>query len=75
MFVSTIHKDDVMNASDPDLKETLALCDHVCQALSGSQVLTQVFLVWTACSVLPLDGPLRTEIKHAVHIINHVISL
>lgn len=39
----------------PDLKEVLALCDHVCQTLSGSQILIQVLLVWAARGVLPLD--------------------
>lgn len=45
----------------------LALSDHVCQALGGSQVLTQVFLIRAASSVLPLDWPWETEEN-----INHV---
>lgn len=42
-------------AVNPDLKETLALCDHVGQTLRGSQVLIQVLLIGAACGVLPLD--------------------
>lgn len=41
----------------PDLKQTLALSDHVRQALGGSQVLAQVLLVGAARGVLPLDRP------------------
>lgn len=39
----------------PDLEETLALGDHVRQALGGRQVLVQVLLVGATCGVLPLD--------------------
>lgn len=39
----------------PDLKETLALCDHVREPLRGSQVVTQIFLIGTTRSVLLLD--------------------
>lgn len=45
----------LLQIASPDLKEKLALVDHVCQALGGGQVLTQVLLVRPACGVLPLD--------------------
>lgn len=41
----------------PDLEETLALSDHVRQALRSRQVLVQVLLVRPTCGVLPLDRP------------------
>lgn len=41
----------------PDLKQMLALSDHVGQALSGSQVLVQIFLIRATGGVLPLDWP------------------
>lgn len=38
-----------------DLKEVLALSDHMCQTLSGGKILIQVLLVRPASGVLPLD--------------------
>lgn len=59
-------------AVNPDLKETLALSDHVCQALGGCQVLTQVFLIGAARGVLPLDRPYGREMIQNMETINYV---
>ena len=39
------------------LEQTVALCDHVSEALCRRQVLVQVLLVRSACGVLLLHGP------------------
>lgn len=47
----------LLQTACPDLEETLALSDHVRQALRGCQVLIQVLLVRPTCGVFPLDRP------------------
>lgn len=44
-----------------DPEEFAALLDHVCQAVSGSQVLIQVPLVWLSQCLLPVHHPLTKE--------------
>lgn len=42
-------------------EEFPALLDHMCQAMSGSQVLIQVSLVWLSQCLLPVHYPLTKE--------------
>lgn len=53
------HAAPVFSATDPE--EFPALLDHVCQAMSGSQVLIQVSLVRLSQCLLPVYHPLTEE--------------
>lgn len=44
-------------------EEFPALLDHVCQAMSGSQVLVQVPLVWLPECLFPVHHPLTTKLR------------
>lgn len=47
--------------STTDPEEFPALLDHVCQAVSRSQVLVQVPLVWLSQCLFPVHHPLTSE--------------
>lgn len=49
----------VLLSTDPE--EFPALLDHVCQAMSGSQVLIQVSLIWLSQCLLPVHHPMTEE--------------
>lgn len=50
-----------------DPEEFPALLDHVCQAMSGSEVFIQVPLVWFSECLLPVHHPLKEEGKGKGH--------
>lgn len=58
-LTESTHSAPLLVATDPE--EFPALLDHVCQAMSGSQVLVQVSLVRLSQRLLPVHHPLAKE--------------
>lgn len=56
LFMFTLTFQSIHSTTDPE--EFPALLDHVCQAMSGSQVLIQVSLVRLSQVLLPVHHPL-----------------
>lgn len=55
------------------LKQTITLRDHVRQALGGSQVLIQVFLVRTSGGVFFLHGSIQKKNQRSERVPSHAI--